>query len=442
MHIQISRFFALATTLPSTSSGVLGNPVSKRSAGKRSIEVRDGVSHTIFEHESTGASIDFVTNSGVCETTPGVNQYSGYFSVGQNMSMWFWFFEARHHPHSAPLALWLNGGPGCSSMIGLFQENGPCTFNGNPNATEPSLNPHSWNEYANMLYVDEPIGTGFSYGTDTVNSTVSAAPFVWNLLQAFFAQFPEYECRDFGLFTESYGGHYGPEFADYIQEQNDAIDDGDLDAEEINLVALGINNGWYDATIQEREYISFSVNNSHYPLINSTIANAYMANYTKFCLPALNNCTSTTDDLADCQAAHLACSTVDNSFAAYYPTNYDSYDITQSDTANFPPDTYGNYLRRPDIVKKIGARANYSSCSDAVGNPFGNFADDMRSFLPTLSRVVQSGITVLIWAGDADSVCDWFGGYASVNAIDYSSSDAFRDTPVENFTVGGVVKVV
>lgn len=64
-----------------------------------------------------------------------------------------------------------------------------------------------------MLYVDQPIGTGFSYGDDEATSTVTAAPFVWNLLQAFFEAFPTYESRDFGLWTESYGGHYGPEFA-------------------------------------------------------------------------------------------------------------------------------------------------------------------------------------------------------------------------------------
>jgi carboxypeptidase D len=61
-----------------------------------------------------------------------------------------------------------------------------------------------------MLYVDQPIGAGFSYGTESVNSTESAAPYVWILLQAFFELFPQYENRDFGLFTESYGGHYGP----------------------------------------------------------------------------------------------------------------------------------------------------------------------------------------------------------------------------------------
>ena len=199
---------------------------------RRSFEVTNGVNYTVFEHAATASKLSFVTNSGVCETTPGVNQYSGYFSVGTNMvnnssfrdillqltrsqNMWFWFFEARDKPSTAPLALWLNGGPGCSSMIGLFQENGPCTFNNAPGSA-PVLNPHSWNNFANMLYVDQPIGTGFSFGTDSATSTVTAAPFVWKLLQAFYTQFPSYENRNFGLFTESYGGHYGPEFASYL----------------------------------------------------------------------------------------------------------------------------------------------------------------------------------------------------------------------------------
>jgi carboxypeptidase C (cathepsin A) len=89
--------------------------------GKRSTYVDNGVERTVFEHEATGAKLDFVTNSGICETTAGVNQYSGYLSVGNNMNMWFWFFEARSNATSAPLATWFNGGPGCSSMIGLFQ---------------------------------------------------------------------------------------------------------------------------------------------------------------------------------------------------------------------------------------------------------------------------------------------------------------------------------
>lgn len=65
--------------------------------------------------------------------------------------MWWWFFEARKNAKTAPLALWLNGGPGCSSMLGLFQENGPCTFNGG--GSQPKLNPYSWNNFANMVCI-------------------------------------------------------------------------------------------------------------------------------------------------------------------------------------------------------------------------------------------------------------------------------------------------
>lgn len=59
--------------------------------------------------------------AGVCETTPGVGSYSGYVDLAPDSHTFFWFFEARHNPETAPLTLWLNGGPGSDSLIGLFQ---------------------------------------------------------------------------------------------------------------------------------------------------------------------------------------------------------------------------------------------------------------------------------------------------------------------------------
>ena len=251
-----------------------------------------------------------------------------------------------------------------------------------------------------MLYVDEPIGTGFSYGTDTVVGTVSAAPFVWKLLQAFFAQFPEYECRDFGLFTESYGGHYGPgmspfhwipnglltrsEFAYYFESQNAAIAKGQVkDATHIDLIALGVNNGWYDATIQEREFIDFSRNNSYYPLINDTIYTEYMQGYETTCLPALEKCTSTTGEVSECYNAEVACGNNDNAFAIYYP-NIDYYDIRQSNLSLYPPETYVNYLSDPAVMKAIGAKSTYIECSDPVDLPFFHYGDGKSAILESL----------------------------------------------------------
>jgi carboxypeptidase D len=79
--------------LPLLVAGATAAPASTASAAKDSISsvVKNGVKYTVFEHAATGAKMEFVKNSGICETTPGVNQYSGYLSVGDNMNMWFWY---------------------------------------------------------------------------------------------------------------------------------------------------------------------------------------------------------------------------------------------------------------------------------------------------------------------------------------------------------------
>lgn len=64
-------------------------------------------------------------NDGFCETTPGVKSYSGYIDLAPDEHTFFYFFEARSNPATAPVTLWLNGGPGSSSLIGLFQGTGP-----------------------------------------------------------------------------------------------------------------------------------------------------------------------------------------------------------------------------------------------------------------------------------------------------------------------------
>ncbi|KAF5714046.1 carboxypeptidase D [Fusarium mundagurra] len=408
-----------------------GSCIPSASLDKRYVQEDDGIEYKVFEHAATGSKTRIVSNSGICETTPGVNQHSGYFSVGTNMSMFFWFFESRKNANTAPLALWLNGGPGCSSMIGLFQENGPCTFN--TGGSKPTLNPYSWNTFANMLYVDQPIATGFSYGTDDAVSTVAAAPRVWNLLQAFYAQFPEYENRDFGLFSESYGGHYAPEFAFYFEQQNAAIDAGKIKGEKINLVAVGINNGWIDAGSQYRDYIEYAANNTYRKLITPTQYSKYLDTYNQKCVPAFAKCPGLTGNDAACGKADDICSSAIEAPLEKL-ADFDPYDIRAPGNDPFPPETYNNYLTTPSVKKAIGAQTDYQECGDESYDKFIKSGDRGRSFLPTLSKVIDSKIQVLIWAGDADWICNWMGNYRALNSI---APQSFVSAPLKPFTVVG-----
>lgn len=99
--------------------------------------------------------------TGICELDPSVKSFSGYVDTAENQHIFFWFFEARNvDPTEAPLTVWINGGPGSSSMIGLFQENGPCGVDINGDVFS---NPFSWSNASNMIYIDQPTQVGFSY---------------------------------------------------------------------------------------------------------------------------------------------------------------------------------------------------------------------------------------------------------------------------------------
>lgn len=318
-------------------------------------------------------------------------------------------------------------------MIGLFQENGPCHFvNG---ASTPSLNPNSFNSYANMLYIDQPIGVGFSYGTDSVTSTVTAAPYVWKLLQAFYTQFPQYENRNFGLFTESYGGHYGPEFADYFEQQNAAIAAKSVTGQNINLVALGINNGWFDATLQEKAYIDFARNNSYKPLISASQATTYLNAYNQQCAPALAQCHSSGSNSACENSDNVCYQNIEGPISQ--AQDFDVYDVRAPSNDPNPPETYTNYLAQPAVTKAIGAKSTYSECPTAPYNKFASTGDNSRSFLTQLSDVVNKGITTVIWAGDADFICNWFGNQAAAEAVTYSGQNAFKAKALAPYNVGG-----
>ena len=180
--------------------------------------------------------------TGICELNSSVKSYAGYSDISEHEHIFWWFFEARRvDPKKAPLTTWINGGPGSSSMIGQWQELGPCYVNSSGDVYN---NPYSWSEVSNMLFIDHPAQVGFSYsipvpGSEdpdsgeitvyknetcpdsapegtcgtfslpnekyTVNSTANAAPSFWKTIQGFMGAFPQYSRHGFHFTTESYG---------------------------------------------------------------------------------------------------------------------------------------------------------------------------------------------------------------------------------------------
>ena len=300
--------------------------------------------------------------NGICELNPHVKSFAGYSDIAKNQHLFWWFFEARRvDPKTAPLTVWINGGPGSSSMIGQFQENGPCFINSSYGVYN---NPYSWSEVSNMIFIDSPAQVGFSYsvpvpgainddgdvivskngkcpkgledscGTyslpdldDTANSTANAAPGFWKTLQGFMGAFPQYSRNDFHFTSESYGGHYGPAFSEYIEQQNKKGI-----GHPIHLKAVLIGNGWYDPVIQYQSYYNFTVhpgNTYDYDPFNKTIQKQmYNALYAKGgCVDGIKECYATGDNKICSKHDNYCADNVE--FLLDDPANRDEYDIRE-----------------------------------------------------------------------------------------------------------------
>ncbi|CAG8455131.1 3015_t:CDS:2 [Rhizophagus irregularis] len=321
-----------------------------------------------------------IVSSKLCD--PNVKQYSGYIRVDQFTNLFFWFFESRNNPKGSPLTLWLNGGPGCSSMIGLFQEMGPCRSM--VGGADVEVHPESWNEVSNLLFIDQPVDTGFSFGKKIVATTEHASLNLYTFLQKFFEKFPEYSKMDFHIFGESYAGHY---------------------------------NG---------------------PKLNSSEL-AAMRSELPECLQSIDLC-YTTGNVVDCINAIETCL-----FSKYYShfinSGLNPFDIrTSIATINtYPPKDYEIYLTKPEIMAAIGAQKNYANCSKDSFDRFVYQGDLEQSHKADVEYLLYRGFPVLLYYGDADFRCNWFSGRELVDALIWKFQSDFNNATVKKWTVGNTI---
>ena len=157
-----------------------------------------------------------------------------------------------------------------------------------------------------------------------------------------------------------------------------------MTGQNISLVALGINNGWYDPVIQNKAYVDFSYNNSYKSLISASQHTTYLDTYNSDCLPYLQQCTATS-------GADSACATADNNcyksitLPLARTANFDVYDIRAPSNDSNPPETYVNYLQSAAVMKAIGAKSTYAECPDDPYEKFSSSGDCM-TFPCTCSR--------------------------------------------------------
>ncbi|PQE16068.1 Carboxypeptidase Y A protein [Rutstroemia sp. NJR-2017a WRK4] len=246
-----------------------------------------------------------------------VKQYSGYLDDEENdKHLFYWFFESRNDPKNDPVVLWLNGGPGCSSLTGLFLELGPSSIDKN---LKLHSNPYSWNANASVIFLDQPVNVGYSYSGGSVSNTIAAGKDVYALLTLFFKQFPEYATQDFHIAGESYAGHYIPNVYDIRGKCEDSS----------NLCYSAL--GWIS-----------------------------------------------------------------------------------------------EFLNKPEVQKELGVEvSSYDSCNFDINRNFLFQGDWMQPFHRLVPSIIEE-IPVLIYAGDADYICNWLGNQAWTEALEWPGQKDFN----------------
>jgi len=394
----------------------------------------------LLTHNTTDApapnnsSVQIIGSPSICSNSP--NQpasLTGYISPDPSRSLFFWYLEARRNPDQAPLILWLNGGPGSSSMIGLFQENGPCRIKLDSSGFD--ANPESWNENANMIYVDQPVGTGYSYGTRTAKTTSEAMIDLYESIQLLLEHplFLKFVGRPFGVWTESYGGHYAPVLVDHILEMNTQLAGSNLPGKvTIPINSMGIGNGLTNPLVQYLSYITYAKSN---PYNQSMVSNDIidMAN-TDFntpktgCHDLIKTCQSTLQ-AENCRQAQSFCN---RKILSPLTGNRDVYDVRQVDSNPYPPDLAPilNDVKWKSMIG-VSPSLNWTESNEEVYTDFFGTGDWMFDSSKQLERVIEAGVQTLIYAGDADFIVNYQGVEALVSSLNTTASRSFSS---QNFT--------
>eukprot|EP01039_Chlorochromonas_danica_P002152 gene2152-2348_t len=360
--------------------------------------------------------------------------YAGHIPVDSARGGYFfyWLFEAEEDAMNKPLLIWLNGGPGCSSMDGLWLELGP--FRLSSDGKVVSRNPYSWHSVANLLFIDQPVGTGLSYTTSkdghARNDEIVNAHFTTFLVN-FFKRYPSFvkEQKQDGkngkvkkitrpiIFAgESHAGHYIPSLVAHLLNINKG---GGINGLMISIEGLALGNPWIDPALQynpgdfARGLGLISQGQSNRLKQQELVCHQHLSKgsfYHKTCIDLL-------DQVVDGSSLHGSSKVL----------VYDARRFVSAPKA-FPPghDILEAYLNRADVRAAIHASTTshrYVECADPPY--FALIQQDGKGVVRELEAVLESQIRVLVYSGQYDLVCSHVNTEEALDRLTWEGSNGW-----------------
>ncbi|XP_047336729.1 serine carboxypeptidase-like 40 [Impatiens glandulifera] len=356
------------------------------------------------------------------------DQYGGYIKVNPTFdtSLYYYFVEANHpSKESLPLLLWLNGGPGCSSIgYGAMEELGP--FRVKSDGKTLFYNRFAWNQVANVLFLESPAGVGFSYTNNKseYNNTGDklTADESYNFLLNWLERFPEYKTRDFYISGESYAGHYVPQLAQTVLEHNKMAN-----KTLINLKGIIIGNAVIDDEQDNKGRVRFfkgyaEISNEECDDPKTAPLCANPDYYFTQDIGSLINIYNVYASL--CKSSYLT-------DVVPKPYKLGKFDPCSSNYVS-------NYLNLPHVQKALHTKiTNWTACSDTL---FYDWKDSPKTTIPILKVLMANGLRVWIYSGDVDGRVPPASSQYSIEAIKLPIKSLWRPWILDQ-EVGGYTQV-
>lgn len=356
-----------------------------------------------------------------------VDSYHGFVPIGQEGGdLFYWWFPSASNPSTDPLVLWLNGGPGSTSLYGLLSENGPFLFDGTTG--KPTINKNGWNQKANLLFLDQPVGVGLSHGKKDLwpETQLESSEAILEFFTKFMEIYPQFKTREIYITGESYGGHYLPFIAKRLKQSTNPT---------FNIQGMAIGNGLTNVRYQYRPYANFAnlPENIQYTKMTQDKYNKVTQLF-KVCQfmtlresPMIKGLLT----FSFCEGVSSMITDDENGQLIFSPYDIRSAGDSYTKRLMLKAKTYTDFLNSPEVMNELQTE-KLSSTDSAYFIRMIRRDWIVDSSLP-LSEMLEAGMRVLIYAGNCDYICNWMGNKEWMDNMNWSGKDAWTGAVREDY---------